>query len=151
MRLVGVGLIIVAGCLAVLVFVLAARHEMELIMGLLIASVAGFQILAAVMVLRNRKYIGLAAATLAANHAVCAECMGVFNVHDMIAHAGAYVCASCKPLFLQRLKEGAIDKETKPGTGARLPVVIIAVCVMVIILLLWFMYFNWDSPGKISR
>ncbi len=38
---------------------------------------------------------------------VCAECGGVFNTEDMIAHAGAHVCANCKPIFLQRLSEGA--------------------------------------------
>jgi hypothetical protein len=39
--------------------------------------------------------------------ACCAECGGVFNVQDMIAHSGLYVCARCKPIFLQKLVEGA--------------------------------------------
>jgi hypothetical protein len=37
----------------------------------------------------------------------CAECGHIFNVVDMIAHEGIYVCAQCKPVFLQKLAEGA--------------------------------------------
>jgi len=39
--------------------------------------------------------------------AVCAECRDVFDVESMIAHNGLHVCARCKPIFLQRLVEGA--------------------------------------------
>ena len=39
--------------------------------------------------------------------AFCAECNQVFNVQDMIAHRGLHVCARCKPVFLQKLAEGA--------------------------------------------
>jgi ribosomal protein L37AE/L43A len=39
--------------------------------------------------------------------AVCVECKGSFSVESMIAHNGVYVCARCKPIFLQKLKEGA--------------------------------------------
>ncbi|HTL17468.1 MAG TPA: RDD family protein [Patescibacteria group bacterium] len=37
----------------------------------------------------------------------CAECGGVFNVEDTIAYGNARVCARCKPVFLQKLAEGA--------------------------------------------
>ena len=48
--------------------------------------------------------------------AVCAECKGVFNVQDMIAHRGLHVCARCKPVFLQKLSEGArIGPGPTPG------------------------------------
>ncbi|MGA3283772.1 MAG: RDD family protein [Verrucomicrobiota bacterium] len=43
--------------------------------------------------------------------AVCAECGNMFAIQDMIHHAGAlggiYICANCKPVFLQKLAEGA--------------------------------------------
>lgn len=37
----------------------------------------------------------------------CVECGGAFKVVDMIAHAHQHVCARCKPVFLQKLSEGA--------------------------------------------
>jgi len=39
--------------------------------------------------------------------AFCAECQSVFHVQDMIAHQNLHVCARCKPIFLQKLAEGA--------------------------------------------
>jgi len=39
--------------------------------------------------------------------AACAECKGVFSIEDMISYGGVRVCAGCKPLFFQRLAEGA--------------------------------------------
>jgi uncharacterized RDD family membrane protein YckC len=43
--------------------------------------------------------------------AVCAECGNMFAIQDMIHHSGAlggiYICANCKPVFLQKLAEGA--------------------------------------------
>lgn len=39
--------------------------------------------------------------------AVCAECGKIFNMDDMIRHGESYVCANCKPVFVQKLKEGA--------------------------------------------
>lgn len=38
--------------------------------------------------------------------AVCAECGGIFDKNEMIPHGNAYVCAKCKPVFLQKLAEG---------------------------------------------
>lgn len=37
----------------------------------------------------------------------CAECQGVFSQSDMLFLNKCWVCASCKPIFLQRLAEGA--------------------------------------------
>jgi uncharacterized RDD family membrane protein YckC len=42
-----------------------------------------------------------------APEAVCAECGRIFNVNDMIRHGTKYVCAGCKPVFMQKLREGA--------------------------------------------
>lgn len=39
--------------------------------------------------------------------ATCAECGKAFAVEEMIRHGAAYVCAKCKPVFLQKLAEGA--------------------------------------------
>lgn len=42
-----------------------------------------------------------------ANEAICAECGKVFPVDEMIRHGNARICASCKPVFMQKLAEGA--------------------------------------------
>ena len=39
--------------------------------------------------------------------AVCAECGGVFNKQEMIRYGTVHVCAACKPVFMQKLAEGA--------------------------------------------
>ncbi len=39
--------------------------------------------------------------------AVCAECGKMFSIQDMIHHGEVYICANCKPVFLQKLAEGA--------------------------------------------
>ena len=36
----------------------------------------------------------------------CAECRRVFPTNDMIAFGEQWVCAECKPLFFQRIREG---------------------------------------------
>jgi hypothetical protein len=41
--------------------------------------------------------------------ATCVECRAVFNLDDLICHGGTFVCARCKPVFLQKLAEGAKD------------------------------------------
>ncbi len=37
---------------------------------------------------------------------LCSECGQAFAEDDMIRFAEAWVCASCKPLFVQKIKEG---------------------------------------------
>lgn len=39
--------------------------------------------------------------------AVCGECGNMFAIKDMIRHSGVYICANCKPVFMQKLAEGA--------------------------------------------
>jgi uncharacterized RDD family membrane protein YckC/DNA-directed RNA polymerase subunit RPC12/RpoP len=41
------------------------------------------------------------------HEAVCVECGRIFNMDDMIRHEKGYVCAHCKPVFMQKLAEGA--------------------------------------------
>jgi hypothetical protein len=42
----------------------------------------------------------------AAGQARCAECGQVFPVEDMVRFEQSYVCASCKPVFFQKIREG---------------------------------------------
>jgi len=37
----------------------------------------------------------------------CSQCGGVFPASEVIRYGGAAVCANCKPIFIQKLKEGA--------------------------------------------
>src|SRR5262245_24227597 len=39
--------------------------------------------------------------------AVCAECGKIFSTSEMIQYGDARVCANCKPIFVQKLSEGA--------------------------------------------
>jgi uncharacterized RDD family membrane protein YckC len=38
----------------------------------------------------------------------CMECRDMFSADDLIRHSNAYVCAGCKPIFMQRLAEGTL-------------------------------------------
>jgi uncharacterized RDD family membrane protein YckC len=40
--------------------------------------------------------------------AVCAECGNLFSREEVIRYEGSWVCATCKPGFLQKLREGAV-------------------------------------------
>lgn len=48
-----------------------------------------------------------AAAPAAPSGVVCSGCHGVFSSGDVISLGGGFYCASCKPLAVQRMKEGA--------------------------------------------
>jgi len=48
------------------------------------------------------------------NEAVCGECGKIFPVDETISYGNMRVCAACKPLFLQKLAEGA---KLKPVGG----------------------------------
>src|SRR5262245_47682502 len=48
------------------------------------------------------------------NDVVCAECHQIFPRENTIQYGNAWVCAGCKPRFVQRLREGA----TLPGEAA---------------------------------
>ena len=38
---------------------------------------------------------------------MCVECGQYFNTDEMIRHGAAFVCSCCKPIFLQKVREGA--------------------------------------------
>jgi len=46
-------------------------------------------------------------APLNPNEVICAECGKVFPIEETIQHGNLRVCAACKPVFLQKLAEGA--------------------------------------------
>lgn len=39
--------------------------------------------------------------------AACNECGKIYPVDEMIRHGSAHICANCKPVFMQKLAEGA--------------------------------------------
>jgi len=45
--------------------------------------------------------------------AVCAECNGIFPIDETVTIGGARVCAACKPIFIQKRREGV-----SPAVGA---------------------------------
>lgn len=49
----------------------------------------------------------VAGGTPAAGEVVCAECGKMFTRDNAIQYGTAWVCAACKPVFLQKLREGA--------------------------------------------
>ena len=42
-----------------------------------------------------------------AGEAICCECGRTFSQDDMIRYGDSWVCGDCKPIFFQKLKEGA--------------------------------------------
>jgi hypothetical protein len=50
--------------------------------------------------------LGTSPAEGEATDAVCAECNNMFRKADMIRHKDVYICANCKPIFMQKLGEG---------------------------------------------
>lgn len=50
---------------------------------------------------------GAATAGAGPGDAVCAECGKMFSKENMIRYANNWVCATCKPVFVQKLAEGA--------------------------------------------
>ena len=51
--------------------------------------------------------LSMSAAAHSDGNANCAECGNSFAISDMVRHGRSYVCAACKPVFMQRLAEGA--------------------------------------------
>jgi uncharacterized RDD family membrane protein YckC len=46
------------------------------------------------------------ARTKAANLSICSQCQQMFSEQEMLRYADLWVCASCKPVFIQKLREG---------------------------------------------
>jgi uncharacterized RDD family membrane protein YckC len=55
--------------------------------------------------------VAVAAAPVGATH-TCIECGKLFPEDEMLNYEGSWVCAACKPMFFQRIKEGVAPKGT---------------------------------------
>jgi uncharacterized RDD family membrane protein YckC len=54
---------------------------------------------------------GLTVTSTGATH-TCVECGKLFPEDEMLNYEGSWVCAACKPMFFQRIKEGVAPKGT---------------------------------------
>jgi uncharacterized RDD family membrane protein YckC len=45
--------------------------------------------------------------TAASPAGACSQCGRLFPMDDMVSYEGRYICADCKPLFFQKIREGA--------------------------------------------
>lgn len=45
--------------------------------------------------------------TLTSSAAICSQCGRLFSADEMVSYENRYVCADCKPVFFQKIKEGA--------------------------------------------
>ena len=54
-------------------------------------------------------------------HQVCDECGESFGEYEMLAYEGSHVCAGCKPVFLQKLRQGVEigTADMEPGSMGR--------------------------------
>ncbi|MDX2227362.1 MAG: DUF4339 domain-containing protein [Verrucomicrobiae bacterium] len=50
---------------------------------------------------------------------VCSQCSRFFQTEDMIVFNGLHVCAACKPVFFQKIKEGVSPSSGMAGLGRR--------------------------------
>jgi uncharacterized RDD family membrane protein YckC len=88
---------------------------------------------------------------LAPGQAACAECGGVFNVQDMIPYGGVHVCAGCKPVFMQKLAEGAkVNTGTLNYAGfwIRVGAKMLDGLILGVVFLPPFFYFGFKAAGQ---
>jgi hypothetical protein len=53
----------------------------------------------------------------ASGQAQCCECHGYFSTDEMIRHSDLFICVNCKPIFIQRLREGALPSGMGLASG----------------------------------
>jgi hypothetical protein len=90
--------------------------------------------------------------------AVCAECGRIFPIQETIRHGKSYICAGCKPVFMQKLSEGAqinTGEMNYAGFGIRfgaklLDGIIIGVPSMVIYFAVMIPYFRQQIHNHVS-
>ncbi|HHC25563.1 MAG TPA: RDD family protein, partial [Desulfobacterales bacterium] len=51
---------------------------------------------------------------------LCSECGNSFSQEEMIRYGNSYVCADCKPAFVQKLKEGILPEDILKYAGFRI-------------------------------
>ena len=54
---------------------------------------------------------------LPAGQVKCSECQGFFPEEEVIRHGDSYICEDCKPVFLQKLKEGSWSDSSMQYAG----------------------------------
>jgi len=89
---------------------------------------------------------------------LCSECGQTFAENDMIRFAEAWVCASCKPLFVQKIKEGVTLAGEMEYAGFWIRVgawfidyIIMAIASAIIYVPLMFMgVFSFDEPAAFA-
>jgi hypothetical protein len=89
---------------------------------------------------------------------LCSECGQAFAENDMIRFAEAWVCASCKPLFVQKIKEGVTLAGEMEYAGFWIRVgawfidyIIMAIASAIIYVPLTFMGFSsFDEPAAFA-
>ena len=69
-------------------------------------GMAGWQELGVYARSQRKKSTGPNHAVVSGAQAVCSECRQVFAEEEMIRFNDAMVCAGCKPVFVQKIKEG---------------------------------------------
>ena len=86
---------------------------------------------------------------------VCSECGQAFAEDDMIRFEDAWICATCKPIFVQKIKEGVTVAGAMEYAGFWIRVgawfidwIILAIATSIIYLPLSFMgIFSFDQPA----
>ena len=68
---------------------------------------------------------------------LCAECGQAFPPEEVIRHGNQFICAACKPVFLQKLKEGVVPQAALNYAGfwIRLVAYIVDVVLMDIVMI----------------
>lgn len=83
--------------------------------------------------------------------AVCSECGQAFPVEEMIRYGTVAVCARCKPLFVQKLREGATLQGSLEYAGFWTRVAAKMVDGLIVGVPLMLLYFLWIFPSLRSN
>ena len=59
----------------------------------------------------------VSAGTVGAGARACSQCGRLFPADEMISYEGSSICAECKPLFFQKVKEGAVVAGAREYAG----------------------------------
>ena len=100
-----------------------------------------------------------ATAPVPVGQVTCVECRSIFPKEQCIQYGTTWVCATCKPIFVQRLQEGASRMGGYEGAfdyggfwirvGAKLiDSIIMGVLVMIPVALIFFLAWGTQGPGS---
>jgi len=83
----------------------------------------------------------IANATATGPEVVCAQCNRIFPKEETIQYGGSYVCATCKPSFVQKVKEGvSLEAMSYAGFWIRLAAKFIDGLVFMVVAIPYFIY-----------